>query len=352
MQEYAILLYYKYKNIQQERALMTIYDIAKIAGVSASSVSRVVNGKPGVNRATREKIQELLRQHNYVPDTNARNLVTQSNRTIGILTDDIDTLHQVEGTHRLESELMRNGYYCFVKYIGRGPDTIENAMLDLARHRVEGAVCLGTTFRDAQRVTRAVEKHLPDTPVIMVHNTHTFPRPNIYSVGADEVAGIQSCVEYLAKRGRRNILLVIDENRISGTLIRNAFELAVKRYPDVKSTVYTGIPASVDGDEKFAVHMLQEQLEADGIICANDLIAIGVLNILKEKGVQVPQQISLMGENNSPFCETCRPRLTSLDTMILMSSIMSARTLIDVLEGCEPSRHVTLQMTIVERGTT
>ena len=76
LQEYVILLYYKYKNIRQERALRTIYDIAKIAGVSASSVSRVVNGKPGVNRATREKIQELLKQHNYVPDTNAHNLVT------------------------------------------------------------------------------------------------------------------------------------------------------------------------------------------------------------------------------------------------------------------------------------
>ena len=316
---------------------MTIYDIAKMAGVSASSVSRVVNGKPGVNRATREKIQELLKQHNYVPDTNARNLVTQSNRTIGILTDDIDTLHQVEGCHRVEYELMRNGYYCFVKYIGHGPDAIETAMLDL---------------RDACKVTRAVEHHLPNTPVVMVHNTLTFPRPNIYSVGADEVAGIQSCVDYLTSRGRRQMLLVINENRVSGALIRSAFESAVKRYPHVHSTVYTGVPVSVDGGESFALRMLREQPDTDGIICANDLIAIGVLNILKEQGIQVPQQISLMGENNSSFCETCRPRLTSLDTMISMSSIMAARTLLDVLEGREPSHHVTLQMTIVERGTT
>ena len=282
---------------------MTIYDIAKMAGVSASSVSRVVNGKPGVNRATREKIQALLKEHNYVPDTNARNLVTQSNRTIGILTDDIDTLHQVEGCHRVEYELMRNGYYCFVKYIGHGPDAIETAMLDLARHRVEGAVCLGSAFRDARKVTRAVEHHLPNTPVVMVHNTLTFPRPNIYSVGADEVAGIQSCVDYLTSRGRRQMLLVINENRVSGALIRSAFESAVKRYPHVHSTVYTGVPVSVDGGESFALRMLREQPDTDGIICANDLIAIGVLNILKEQGIQVPQQISLMGENNSSFCD-------------------------------------------------
>ena len=66
----------------------------------------------------------------------------------------------------------------------------------------EGAVCLGSAFRDARKVTRAVERHLPNTPVVMVHNTLTFPRPNIYSVRAGEWAGIQSCVDYLTSRGR------------------------------------------------------------------------------------------------------------------------------------------------------
>lgn len=331
---------------------MTIYDIAKMAGVSASSVSRVVNDKPGVNRATREKIQALLKEYNYVPDTNARNLVNQSNRTIGILTDDIDTLHQVEGCHRVEYELMRSGYYCFVKYIGRGSDAVESAMLDLAQHRVEGAICLGDAFRDVGKVTRAVEQHLPKTPVVMVHNTMNFQRSNIYSVGADEAAGIQSCVDHLGKKGRQNLIMAINESRISGALIQDSFESAVERNKKVSGSVYVDIPASVDGGENLAERLLREHMDVDGIICANDLIAIGVLNILKEKGIQVPQQVSLIGENNSSFCETCRPRLTSLDTMISMSSIMAARTLIDVLEGREPSHHVMLQMTIVERGTT
>lgn len=331
---------------------MTIYDIAKLAGVSASSVSRVVNGKPGVNRVTREKIQQLLREHNYVPDTNARNLVMQSTKTIGILTDDIDTLHQVEGAHRVEYELMRNGYYCFSKYIGRGADAVENGMMDMARHRVEGAVCLGDAFRDVEAVTWAVKKHLPDTPVVMVHNTMTFPLPNVYSVGADEKEGIESCVQYLAARGRRNLVLVINKGRISGLLIRASFEGAVRCEPGVRGTVYTGIPDRVQDGEQLAYQLLQEHPETDGVICTTDLIAIGLLNILKEKGVAVPQQISLLGEHNSAFCETCRPRLTSLDAMITMSSIMAARTMLDVLDGREPSHHVTLRMTIVERGTT
>lgn len=331
---------------------MTIYDIAKLAGVSASSVSRVVNGKPGVNRVTREKIQQLLREHNYVPDSNARNLVMQSTHTIGILTDDIDTLHQVEGAHRVEYELMRNGYYCFSRYIGRGSDAVEKGMIDMARHRVEGAVCLGDAFRDVEAVTYAVKRHLPNTPVVMIHNTMTFPLPNIYSIGADEKEGIESCVDFLARRGRRNIILVVNKNRISGPLIRASFDAGLKRNPSVQGTVYNGIPDTVDGGEQLAFQLLREHPEADGLICTTDLIAIGVLNILKEKGVPVPQKISLLGEHNSSFCETCRPRLSSLDAMIMMSSIMGARTMLDVLNGREPSHHVTLRMTIVERGTT
>lgn len=331
---------------------MTIYDIAKLAGVSASSVSRVVNGKPGVNKATRQKIEALLLQHNYIPDANARNLVTQSNRTIGILTDDIVTLHHTEGCHKVEHELMRNGYYCFVKYIGQGPDAVENGMIDLARHRVEGALCLGNSFRNAELVNSAVTRHLSGTPIMMVHNTHTFGPDNIYSVGADERSGFERCVELMVSRGRRSLALVINEGRVSAAIIRDGFERGLRSHPEAKGLIYTGIPANVEGGAAVALRLLKEHPEVDGLLCAHDLIAIGALNELQEQGIKVPQQIAILGENNSAFCETCRPKLSSLDPMISMAATLGARTLLDVLEKRESSRRITLQMEIVERGTT
>ncbi|MGN0975759.1 MAG: LacI family DNA-binding transcriptional regulator [Gemmiger sp.] len=331
---------------------MTIYDIAKLAGVSASSVSRVVNGKPGVNKETRRKIEELLRQHNYIPDANARNLVTQSNHTIGILTDDINTLHQVEGCQKVEYELMRNGYYCFVKYIGSGEDAVENGMIDLARHRVEGALCLGNAFRSADIVNRAVPRHLPNTPIIMVHNNSTFEPYNVYSVGADECSALERCVTLMAGKGRRNLALVINDGRVSAPIIREGFEHGLRLCPEIKGVVYTGVPATVEGGEQIALRLLKEHPEVDGLICAHDLIAIGALNELQDQGIRVPERMSILGENNSAFCETCRPKLSSLDPMISMAAIMGARTLLDVLEKREPSRRITLQMEIVERGST
>ena len=100
---------------------MTIYDIAEMAGVSASSVSRVINGKPGVNRKKRAEIEALLHEHHYMPDENARNLVLQENHTVGILTDNLnEDVRMSDGLVRAEYELLRNGYYCFVKCQGLG----------------------------------------------------------------------------------------------------------------------------------------------------------------------------------------------------------------------------------------
>ena len=90
---------------------MTIYDIAREAGVSASSVSRVINNKPGVNHQTREKIQALLKKYNYEPNATARGLVTRNSRLVVILVADIRIQHYIEDAYHIAHELTLRGYY-------------------------------------------------------------------------------------------------------------------------------------------------------------------------------------------------------------------------------------------------
>lgn len=331
---------------------MTIYDIAKLAGVSASTVSRVVNGKSGVSRKAREKVEKLLRQYNYVPDENARSLVTQSSRTIGMLTDDLETFHQTDGVHKAESELMRQGYFCFVKYIDKAEDSLEDSFIDLARHRVAGAMCFGATFRNVDEVVGAVRRHLPNTPVIMVNNNMIFPLDNIYSIGAEEQDAFERGVEMMASRGRRNLALLLNENRISADIIQRGFTTGLSRCPQVQGRLFDVIPATIEGGRQAAQRVLDEYPEADGLICAHDLIAIGALQVMQQHGVRVPEQMAILGENNTPFCEVCSPALSSLDTMISTSSVIGARTLLDVLSKQIVSHRTMLQMEIVERSTT
>lgn len=331
---------------------MTIYDIAKLAGVSASTVSRVANGKPGVSRKAREKVEKLLRQYNYVPDENARSLVMQSSRTIGLLTDDLETFHHVDGVHKAEAELMRQGYHCFVKYVDSAADALENSLMDLARHRVAGAMCFGATFRNAEEVDRLVERHLPDTPISMVNNNSIFTSENIYSVGAEEKYGFVRCVNMMALRGRCHLALLVNENRISASIIQQGFEMGLSQYPQVQGRLFDGIPATVEGGRGAVLRVLEEYPEVDGLICAHDLIAIGALQVLQQRDIPVPGQIAILGEHNTRYCEVCSPPLSSLDTMIGISSIIGARTLLDVLDKRSASHRIMLQMEIVERGTT
>ncbi|MDD4849710.1 MAG: LacI family DNA-binding transcriptional regulator [Gemmiger sp.] len=331
---------------------MTIYDIAKLAGVSASSVSRVINGKPGVNKGKREKIEELLRQHNYKPDLNARSLVMQANHTIAILIDNLVYPRHRGGISMVEDELTHRGYNCVVKYIPAGENTMEACMAELAGQHLEGIVCFGPSFRNHEKVRSAVSQHQPHTPVVLVNHMGGVGLDNVYSVGANEREGFTRCVELLASRGRKEIALLLDSDRVSASTIQEGFEQGIDKFQKVRGMVYTDIPLSLEGGVEAVRRILREHPRLDGLICANDLIAIGAMNELLDQGIRVPEQISIIGEENSLYCEICRPKLSSLDTMLNSLMLMAVRTLRDAIEGRETSHSITLSCDIVERGTT
>ncbi len=330
---------------------MTIYDIAKLAGVSASTVSRVVNGKPGVGAEKRAMIEKLLREYGYEPDENARSLVTQTNHTIGILTDDLSSRRQNECIARIANELMNRSYFCFIKCTGSGPDAIASGLSELMKRRVEGALLMGHTFRDHKTLSAELERYDPDFPVVLAFQTSRPARDNVYCVGASEEKGFQVCVQRMAARGRRNLVLVIDKNRASEIPIRRFFEEEVARHPALTGRVYTGVEPSVAGGHRFGIRLLEECPDLDGVICAQDGIAIGIMHAIQDSGRRVPEDVSVIGEDNSIQCEACRPQLTSLDTMISTSALLSARILMDVLGGAEQTRRIILEMELVERGT-
>lgn len=330
---------------------MTIYDIAKMTGVSPSTVSRVINGKPGVGAQTRARIKEVLKQNNYIPDETARSLATQATHMIGILTDNLDSYRQNEGTAKSENELMANGYQCYTKYIGGGADALEEGIADLAKRHVEGVLLMGPSFMEHSVLKRIIKNWLPDTPVILVHQTERIGLDNVYCVGANEKKGFRCCVERMVKKGRRNLILVIDKNRVSQTKIEGYFRDAVSEYTDVEAYVYTGVEPTVDGGIEIAGQILNEHPEVDGVLCAQDGIAIGVMYAMQDQGRRIAEDISVIGEDNSTLCDVCRPRLTSLDTMLTATTLMSVHILLDVLRGREQTRKVTLDMELVERET-
>lgn len=330
---------------------MTIYDIAKQAGVSASTVSRVINNKKGVGEKKRREIQELLDKFHYIPDSNARSLVMQKTNMVGILIDDLQSRHMNTGAVDIQNVILKAGYYCFIKYIGNGENALEEAIKDMAMKRVEGVMLMGVTFHNHQLLEAVLKKFLQDVPVVLVHQTKRPQMDNVYAVGADESEGIRRCVKKLADRRRKDLILVIDKGRTSRNLIRDSFMEAVKIIPAVKGHVYTEVEATRTGGETVIEQIIKEHPQADGILCVNDSIAIGTIYGLQNMGKNVPEDISVIGEDNSELCEVCKPRLTSMDTMLRLSTVLSAHILTDVLDGRTRNHQTIMEMEIIDRET-
>lgn len=153
---------------------MTIYDIAKIAGVSASTVSRVANHKPGIKEETRRQIQELLDQYDYRPNETARGLVNQSSRMIGILITDIRYAHHVDIAYHIEKEMEKQGYCSLILNTGLSDEKKIQAIKVLSQRRVDGAILVGSTFQ-CDAVKQALTTYLSKEPVIITNGYLDLP---------------------------------------------------------------------------------------------------------------------------------------------------------------------------------
>ena len=341
-------------------AVKTIYDIAKEAGVSASTVSRVVNNKPGVNENTRKKVQQLLEKYNYIPNEAARGLVTQSSRIIGILIEDIRVVHHTESAYVIEQEMTRLGYTCITLSTGPDPKKKAEYIRHLEQRRVEGAILMGSMFGTSE-VEESIHEHLSGIPIVIVNGYLNLP--NVYSVIADEERGIEECVELLASKGRKNIAFVMDAETPSNNSKKRGFMTAMMRQgiPSEKQLLYQADWEGVSlSDPRNTIlrgagatrRLLQENPQVDAIVYCVDLLAIGGIHEMESQGIAVPEQIAVMGVDNTIYGEICRPQLSTLDNKLVEVSRNASGILLNALEKKEVSKRMMLYTEIIEREST
>ena len=273
---------------------MTIYEIAREAGVSASSVSRVINNKPGVNKQMREKIQQLLEKYHYVPNEAARGLVTSNSKLVGILIADIRAQHHIRGAYHIANELARHNYFCMILNTGNS-DEERTACIQLLRQRqAEAAVLMGSTFRTTA-VQVAIEQFLPDTPIFMMNGFIALP--NVYGVLSDERWGIADCVAMLGRKGKRSIAFFVDQPTPSSALKTEGFirGMAALGREESGLWIYRDVEGSQNGGYETAKRLLAEHPEVDGLICSQDIIACGAMRAIQNSGRSIPADVAVIG---------------------------------------------------------
>lgn len=330
----------------------TIYDIAQLAGVTAGTVSRVINEKPGVSEEKRKQIKALLKKYNYRPDMGARSLVKQETNVIGIVVRDVRLPQQAASVYAIEQQMSQQGYTCLFLNAGNDNNKKAECIRTLSEHKVMGIILFGGSFQN-DVVRKAIETYASDTPVVMINGY--LEMPNVYGVLADEKSGVEKCVDFLSDKGKHHLAFVdVEVETISSKAKRDGFNagLFMKNGGNQRAEdfVFHGVD-SIMGGYDITKTLLSSGKNIDGIIFTSDFMAIGGVHALVEAGIRVPDQIAVIGIGNTDYCEVSVPRLTALDLKRTEASIMGANILCDVMHGRAVSRTVMIPSELKIRDT-
>lgn len=328
---------------------VTIYDIAEKAKVSASTVSRVINNKPGVKRATKARIMKIVEEYHYVPNETARGLVRQSSKIIGILLSDIRTMHHTDGVYYMERELTKQGFSCLIYNTGVLEQEQTDFIRVLSQRKVEAAVLMGSIYQ-TDAIKEAIQTYMPTTPVIIFNGY--LDLPNVYGMVADEQNGVFNCVKYLADKGRKQLAFMIDNKTPSGCLKRIGFESGVHEFCEGNAPMVIETHTDIQSEYDATYQLLLKHPEIDGIIYSDDLLAMVGLRVLADMHIAVPDRVAVIGINNSKYAEISIPKLTSLDNMLYDLSITGVRNIMALLQGEHVNKKMILCSKIVAREST
>jgi len=328
----------------------TLEEVAELAGVSRSTVSRVINDSPHVREATREKVWKAIKASDYQPRAAARSLVTNRTRIIGLLIPEAVTtlfsdpffLLLIQG---IAGACNHHHYHLMLSVFSGREDEEDPYRRVVGSGYLDGVVIASTTLDDPL-IPRLLEDRIPFVSV------GRYPDQQVSYVDVDNIGGAQKGVDHLIESGRRRVATITGPQRmIAGwdrlTGYREA--LASHELPGDGSLVAEGDFTQEGG--RIAMQRLLPH-NPDAVFIASDTMALGALKALREAAVAVPEDVALVGFDDMPYAATATPPLTTLRQPIQRIGSLALETLLDIVEnGLEPVRRTIVPTELVVRAS-
>ena len=331
---------------------MNIYDIANKAGVSIATVSRVVNGSPKVSDRTREKVLGIIEEYGYTPNAFAQGLGLNTMHTVGIMVPSISDNYMANAVYYLEESLHEKGYECILSCSGYLAEQKESHLQMLLSKKTDALILVGSTYAGSEDVTHNtdyINLASKEVPVFLINGFITGE--NIYCTATDDEKATYEATKSLIDNGRKKILFMTDSRSYSAKQKKKGFLRALKEsdiQPDERLDLY------ISNDVEVVKSKIEEydKLGFDAVVATDDAMAIGVLKYMTEIGRKLPDDISIVGYNNSSLCICTTPELTSIDNKVEMVCKSTVDRLIDVLNGEKNVSHKELfDCELIKRGT-
>lgn len=325
---------------------ITIKDIAQLAGVSTTTVSKILNNKDeSISEGTRARVKQIMQEHNYTPNNIARTLVTKRSYCIGVVIPDIRNTFFPELIRGIEDTAHQLNYNLI---ICNTDDDIQkqNKYLDILHKRmVDGIILTASQEEQNQEIFNS------NLPLVLVDRDIPIGNP-VGKIMVDNQKGGYMATSYLADKGCKNIVF------LSGT--QNSVPSKDRYLGYLKAMAEHGLNADKmehfgNFKSEFGLEKMQQLLKqgqkVDGVFCASDVIAIGAIKAIKEFGLRVPQDIKVVGFDDIYFAQYLEPPLTTIAQPIYEIGATSARLLIDYIEDKTQDKDqvILLDTKLVER---
>ena len=309
---------------------INITDIAKMANVSPSTVSRVVNNSAkGVGEKTREKILKIIQETNYKPNQVARSLVTKKSNIIGLIVPDISNTHFSSLVCAVEEVATEYGYNVILLNCNNDPDKERQHLIYLSDSNVAGIIYYNLDTIKNKDVIEAIKilKCKPDN--------FDFSNDEIKTTYLQHGEGMFDLTKYLVDMGHRQFAYIYGPKELPTFSLRykGFIECLSKENIEFDNNMMKYCTANKEGGYSAMREFVNERKKFTCVICANDDMAFGAMKLLHERGLNVPEDISIVGFDNVAFAEITIPALTTMNNPIYEMGKRTAKILIDKING-------------------
>lgn len=332
---------------------VSIYDIAKLAGVSTATVSNVLNQKGNYSEKTRELVERIAREQGYVANFAAKSLRESSTKTVAILTPDVSNDFFSTLVLAVEGRLREAGYSSYICNTANDPERESSYIYGLLSKQVDGIVYIGGTTQSR------IEANV-DIPVVHIDHTGTTGVAREVFVGNDLPRLSYDMTATLFERGCKRVALA----SVSASLYRTAeHDQAAGYYAYLeehnivldKNLVLEGPhkETSLIEAEHLVSSCLEDGYSFDGVVALGDRVALGVVNALKARGIAVGKDVLVIGMDDSIYSRISTPTISTVRRHTAQMAEEAMRALLEMLGGAKPSEtHIVVDHEVIERETT
>lgn len=329
---------------------MNIYDIAKLAGVSIATVSRVVNDSPKVSEKTKTAVLKVMEENHYTPNVFARGLGLGTMKSVGIVCPDVADAYMAKAVSYLEKNLRGYGYDCILYCSGYEEEDKRQAVELIFKKQIDALILVGSNYSGVDgRTPDYVTEAAAQIPVFLINGYLT--ENNVYCVLANDFQAVYDLTEELLFAGKKKILFLSNSSSYSASRKREGYTDALAAHnmrAEESLMLYCENSIYVTRD----MLLRRPGLSFDSVIATEDGLAIGAMKYAAATGRRIPEEISIVGYNNSELSITCTPELSSVDNRVEILCKTAIDSLMALLSGHQVPQKQMVKCHLIKRRTT